>query len=318
MKIVLTAIVLLLLSVSAGAGERPKVVIVLIDGIPADVVESVSTPALDDIAGESGYTRAYVGGTPGEPSESPTVSSVGYSSLMTGTWSYKNNVWSNAIEAPNYDYWDMFRVAKHHDSQLVTSIYSTWTDNRTKLIGDGLPAAGGAKLDHYVDGFDLDTERFPVDPDSDYIREIDTVVADAAAAHIEEVGPDLSWVYLQYTDDVAHLYGDSPEFAAAVQFMDQQTGKIWRAVQEREAAHDEDWLVIVTTDHGRDAATGKDHGEQSERERTIWVVTNSDRLNERFYQYPAIVDILPSVAAHLGLTMPDEIRAQLDGQSFID
>jgi len=47
-------------------------------------------------------------------------------------------------------------------------------------------------------------------------------------------------------------------------------------------------------------------------------VTNSDRLNARFYQYPAIVDILPSVAVHLGLTMPDEIRAQLDGQSFID
>jgi len=73
----------------------------------------------------------------------------------------------------------------------------------------------------------------------------------------------------------------------------------------------------VTTDHGRDAATGKDHGGQSERERTTWIVTNSVSLNEHFTDTPAIVDILPSIAAHLELEMPAEIREQLDGRSFI-
>jgi hypothetical protein len=63
---------------------------------------------------------------------------------------------------------------------------------------------------------------------------------------------------------------------------------------------------------------GNDHGGQSERERTTWIVTNSDRLNERFEQEPAIVDILPSVATHLGLAIPDSVARELDGQSFID
>ena len=252
MKTLLVACWLLTSVVAQPQVATPKVVFVLVDGIAADTVEVVNTPYLDAIAGENGYARAFVGGEPGTDTESPTVSAVSYNSLLTGTWSNKNNVWSNAIEAPNYDYWDIFRIAKHHDPALRTAIFSTWTDNRTKLIGDGLADAGGAKLDHVVDGFDLDTDRFPVDELSLYIRDIDIVVADAAAEFIASDGPDLSWVYLQYTDDVAHLYGDSPEMSAAVEFMDQQIGKIWAAVERRQQSRDEDWLVLVTTDHGRD------------------------------------------------------------------
>jgi arylsulfatase A-like enzyme len=77
-------------------------------------------------------------------------------------------------------------------------------------------------------------------------------------------------------------------------------------------------MIVITTDHGRDAETGQGHGNQTERERTTWIVTNSDDLNERYYQTPAIVDILPSIAAHLDLEIPANVRDQLDGQSFID
>jgi arylsulfatase A-like enzyme len=100
--------------------------------------------------------------------------------------------------------------------------------------------------------------------------------------------------------------------------MDRYIGTIWDAVQKRQAAHDEDWLVILTTDHGRDSDTGKGHGGQTERERTTWIVTNSNDLNERFANMPAVVDILPSMVNHLKLDMPAAISEQLDGQSFIN
>ncbi len=297
---------------------KPKAIFIVVDGVPADVVEGVATPHLDSISGRHGYTRAYVGGAVGEESESPTISAVGYSSLLTGTWSNKNNVWDNSINDPNYDYWDIFRIAKAHDATLHTAIFSTWTDNRTKLLGDGLPEAGGHKLDYYADGFELDTGRFPHDAKADYIRNIDALVTEEAAAYVEANGPDLAWVYLQYTDDVAHDYGDSAELVAAVQLMDAQVGKIWAAVRKRQQSTKEDWLVIVTTDHGRDAETGKEHDGQSERERTIWIATNSKALNAHYHELPAIVDVLPSIATHLQLMMPETVRGQLDGQSFID
>jgi arylsulfatase A-like enzyme len=99
--------------------------------------------------------------------------------------------------------------------------------------------------------------------------------------------------------------------------MDGYVGGIWDAVKSR-ANRDEDWLVVVTTDHGRDAVDGREHGEQTERERTIWIVTNSERLNERFRNEPAVVDILPSIAEHMQLEIPAEVRRGLDGESFID
>jgi predicted AlkP superfamily pyrophosphatase or phosphodiesterase len=303
----------------AGAGEvSPKAVFIIVDGIPADVLEKVKTPNIDAISGESGYTRAYVGGEIGGASESPTVSSVGYHSLLTGTWANKHNVWTNDIKAPNYQYWDVFRIAKNHDAALHTAVFSTWEDNRTKLIGDGLPQAGGNKIDHHVDGLEKDTEQFPHDFLSDYIRDIDQRVTAAAAAYIGNSGPDLTWVYLQYTDDIGHRFGDSDAQVAAVELMDARVGEIWRSVLQRQREFAEDWLVIVTTDHGRDAGSGRGHGGQSERERTTWIATNSNKLNARFRQRPAIVDIMPSLAAHLQLSIPKTIAGQLDGQSFID
>jgi predicted AlkP superfamily pyrophosphatase or phosphodiesterase len=296
----------------------PKTVFIIVDGIPADVIESVETPNLDAIARRGGYTRAYVGGEAGGETESPTISAVGYQSLITGTWANKHNVWDNDVAAPNYDYWDIFRIAKHADPALRTAIFSTWTDNRTKLVGDGLEAAGGAKIDYAFDGLELDTTRYPHDPLDEYIEDVDAAVAAEAARYILARAPDLSWVYLQNTDDIAHRFGDGEEFDAAVQLMDQQVGAIWQAVESRMATGDEDWLVIVTTDHGRDAIDGREHGEQTARERTTWIVTNSDRLNDHFLADPAVVDILPSIVTHMHLAVPADVQAGLDGRSFID
>jgi len=307
-------------AVHASEGEplmNPKVVFVIADGIPADVIERVHTPALDQIAAVGGYGRAYVGGPVGTPAESPTVSATGYMGLLTGTWANKHGVMENYDLSPNYSYWDIFRLAKTVNPALTTGLYSTWTDNRTALLGDGQEAAGGTKLDYVVDGLEKDKSLFSDLMESERIKRIDEKVADAAALGLSEQGPDLTWVYLQYTDDIGHEFGDSEEMDAAVAWVDEQVAKIWSAVESRQQSGREDWLVIVTTDHGRDEATGRDHGGQTERERTTWIVTNSHRLQPAFYNKPAIVDIYPSIADHLRLDIPEAVRQGLDGSSFM-
>ena len=163
--------------------SQPKAIVILMDGIPADVLESVDTPTIDAISAEGGYRRGYVGGTIGAPSESPTISAVGYQTMLTGTWANKHNVYNNDIEAPNYAYWDFFRIAKTANPQLKTALFSTWEDNRTKLLGDGLAEAGGHKLDYFYDGLEHQTAAYPHDAEANYIKAIDQAVAEDAVRH---------------------------------------------------------------------------------------------------------------------------------------
>ena len=318
----ITALIWLTLTATHGAAlaeptPSPKAVFVIVDGIPADVIERVATPHLDAIASAGAYARAQMGGPVGEPGETPTVSAPGYMSLVTGTWANKHNVYENYNLSPNYDYWNIFRVAKAVSAAIKIGIFSTWTDNRTVLLGEGQPGAGDWRFDYVADGFEKDEKRFPPQPSDKHIALIDALVAEDAANVIAQQGPDLSWVYLQHTDDIGHEFGDSEAFDSAVADMDTHVGRIWDAVQVRQAAHPEDWLVIVTTDHGRDAETGREHGGHTERERTIWIATNSQRLTPDFYAIPTIVDIYPSIAAHLGITIPEQVARHLDGASFI-
>lgn len=305
---------ILALALLPGTGvyaQQKKAVFIIVDGISADVIEEMKTPALTEIAKEGKYLRAHLGGDKEDYSQTPTVSAVGYNSLITGVWYNKHNVGGNSILAPNYNYQNIFRIFKAQYPQKKTAIYSSWTDNRTKLVQDQY-------LDIKFDGYELDTVKFPQDKTRDFMERIDNQVATDAANSIRTEAPDLSWVYLEYTDDMGHAFGDSEQFHTAISKMDEKVGRIWKAIQYREKAFKEEWILVITTDHGRDERSGKGHGGQSPRQRSGWIVTNEPQLNNYAqYYYPGIVDIMPTVAKFINLQIPRDIRMENDGISLI-
>jgi predicted AlkP superfamily pyrophosphatase or phosphodiesterase len=301
-------------SVATAQVKVKKALFIIADGIPADAIEKLATPNLNAIARVGGYFRTHVGGDKDAYNQTPTISAVGYNSLLTGTWVNKHNVWDNDIAAPNYNYPTIFRLLKDQYPNKKIGVYSSWLDNRTKLVGDGMTATRSMHVDYHADGFELDTINFKHDKESAYMHRIDERVIADASASIRKDAPDLSWVYLEYTDDMGHQHGDSPQYYAAIQMMDKQVGKIWEAIQYRQKNFNEEWLIFITTDHGRDEKTGHNHGGQSMRQRSTWMFTNAKGLNAyQKYYHPGIVDIMPTIARFMNIAIPVNFKREIDG-----
>ena len=315
MKTRILALLCLLLAGAASAQTR-KAVFIIVDGVPADMIERLHTPAIDEIAARGAYARAYTGGEVGGYSQTPTISAIGYTNLLTATWMNKHNVDGNSNLRPNYNYWTIFRIAKEQPKEFRTALYSSWTDNRTVLLGEGKPETGHLKIDFVCDGYELDTVRFPKREKDLQIFDIDEHVAREAARGIANDAPDLSWVYLWYTDDAGHFEGNGAFFDEYTLKADRQIGQIWEAVRYREEHFDEEWMVVVTTDHGR-TENGYGHGGQSARERTTWVATNRP-VNSHFHSPGlAITDIAPSICRFMGFDVPRDVLWEQDGMPFI-
>lgn len=296
--------------------KTSKAIFIIIDGVPADQIEQLKPATIYEIAGQGGYARAYTGGEIGRYSETATISAIGYTNLLTATWYNKHNVGGNDNLKPNYNYWTIFRIAKEQSRNFKTGLYSSWTDNRTVLIGEGKPETNNLKIDYVKDGYDLDTIRFPHKDDYYHVYDIDEVVSKEAAKSIREDAPDMSWVYLWYTDDAGHFKGNGKYFDEYVMKAGGQIKRIWDAVKYREANFDEEWMVIVTTDHGREE-NGCGHGGQSERERTTWISTNVP-VNSHFTSGRlAIMDIAPSICRYMGFEVPQAVLWEQDGMPFI-
>ncbi|CAN5483404.1 hypothetical protein BH10BAC2_BH10BAC2_11300 [soil metagenome] len=310
-------IAFLLLITIEGFAQQKKAVFILIDGIPADLIEKLNTPTIKAISKEGGFVHAWCGGEKGTYNETPTISAVGYTTILTGTWVNKHNVWDNDGIKENYNYKTIFRYLKDVDPSKKTAIFSTWLDNRTILCGDGLPETNNLKFDYAFDGLELDTVHYPHDKNADYIKHIDDTVSTVAGEYIKVNGPDLSWVYLEHTDDMGHRYGDSKQYYDAIEAADARIKKVWDAIQYRKKQFGEDWLIVVTTDHGRDSS-GHNHGGQSDREKKGWIATNAKNLNAEFRAGPASqADIMPAIATFMQVGIPKENVMEIDGTSFI-
>lgn len=292
-----------------------KTVYVIIDGVPANMIERMYLPNIQEIASRGAYGRSYVGGRVGEYDQTPTISAVGYTDLLTGTWLNKHNVPGNDNLDPNYNYWTLFRIAKAQDREVKTGLFSSWTDNRTVLIGEGKPETDSLVIDYVKDGYEFDNVNFPKREHELQIFDIDEYVSKQAAECIRNEAPDFSWVYLWYTDDAGHIFGNGDIFDESVVLADKQIGRIWEAVKYREENFNEEWMMIATTDHGRDI-TGYGHGGQSARERTTWVAVNQP-VNERMTSgKSAITDINPSICKFMDFNVPADIEREQDGTSF--
>ncbi len=292
----------LALTAPAGAApaKTPKAIVLGIDGGTADELERQDLPALQGIAERGLYSRT----TLAVPPLDLTVSGVGWATMATGVWPDKHDVHANS--------WPDSRLARYPsvldrlsrtDARLRTAGFAVWgpmVDEATP----GLPILGT--------GLDV-REQLPDD----------VALGRRVGAWIRDADVDATFLQFDDVDQVGHGTGSSgPAYAEQLRRTDAAVGAVLAGIRARPTYAREDWLVIVSSDHGHNPEGG--HGGPRPRERTTYVLAQGGRVRHEggglvpggsvIAPERKLVDIAPSVLDHLGITA--EPSWELDGRPF--
>ena len=277
-------------TVHAQSMTDPRVLVIGIDGVRVDMLERAATPMLDSLAAAGFFSdeaRTRV----------RTVSGPGWSSMLTGVRTEKHGVDSNDFHGNRYAEWpDFLTRLERERPELGTFAVLDWpplgtTDSGGPLISDAIDVK--VNLDGEADGY----------------GPADSASVAAAVEHLRSADVHAAFVYLGDPDVVSHETDSfSSEYRASIERADSQVGELVTALRARPGYGSENWLILVSTDHGRNDAGG--HGGNSPSETTIFFLAAGPAVAPgRTDCPPDITDVAATALAHMGIVTED-----LDGK----
>jgi len=289
------------------AGKR--VLFIGVDGCRADALSAAMerglAPQVKMLSeSEHGlFTRKfYAGGELDAPTHQPTVSGPGWSSLLTGVWMDRHGVKNNRFIGGRFQSYSHFmRHIKEVQPKAFCASFADWPPIHD-FIADG----------SRIDGAEFLDVKFTSTPDANrhFVDhpETDIEVREAALKTLRESNPDVMFVYFGQVDEYGHgevdsranFSPDSTLYLNAISHVDSHIGELLRTMRARPRFMDENWLVLITTDHG---GRGNSHGGDSDEERKIWLAAHGvglpreKLLNEATPQ----TALVPMIYQHLGI-----------------
>ncbi len=225
---------------SLWASQPRKVLIIGIDGLRTDALQQANTPYLDALIASGFYTYESW-------HEGITVSGPSWSTIMCGVEFPKHGVTSNSYSGSNYNNYPYFtKRAKECLPDLYQVQIVQWAPMSDNVYND----AWDQKI-KVCDGCGANS-------------------VSAAQTQLQNANLDVMFVYFDECDLTGHSTGFSPlnpAYINAIQTVDGHVGSIMNALQSRPNYAQEDWIVLITTDHG---GIGTGHGGNTSTERKIW------------------------------------------------
>ncbi len=286
-----------------------RVLLIGIDGCRADAVAAAMerglAPQLKSLCESAGGLMSrtfYAGGEKDTPTHQPTISGPGWSSLLTGVWFDRHHVKDNRFLGARFQSYSHFmRRIKEVKPAAYCASLADWPPIHDS-IADGSRDQGKEFLDVKFTCAPDATRHFVDNPEKDI------VVRDEALKTLRTQDPDAMFVYFGQVDEFGHgaidsragFSPDSTLYLNAISHVDSHIGELLRAMRARPQFVDEDWLVLITTDHG---GRGNSHGGDSDDERHIWLLASGRNLpvEELTTQPMPQTRLVPMIYQHLGI-----------------
>lgn len=261
-----------------------KVLLIGLDGIRTDILAQANTPNIDALIADGTYSDDAL-------TRMPTVSGPGWSSMTNGVWVEKHKVEGNEFSANDYaTYPDFLTRLEQIDPAFNTFAVLDWPPL-------GTTASGGPMISDAID------VKINIDGDSLGYDVADSLTAVRAAEYLAQEDPDAAVAYFGNTDVVGHDTNSlSDEYRASIETADRYVGQLIAALKQRPTYAEEDWLILMSTDHGR-RDDGGHGGPSAEEKRILYLASGPSALKGTPAETPEIIDIAVTALTHLDVTI---------------
>lgn len=264
-------------------GDDAKVLYIVIDGMRHDAINEDLTPNIWNLiqTGNTAWTTTGI-------NENITWSGPNWSTLLTGVHHQKHNVKDNFFVDPRFEAWpNIFYRLESTYIDFSTASFVNWEPVNDIIIRNC--------ADMQMSGSDASME---------------------AAANVvlgNDYAIDLLFVGFNNVDAAGHASGftpNNPLYASAVLETDERVGSMLESLQSRTTFAEENWLIVITTDHGGEGL-GHTGNSSNPNIRNSFIVMSGVSIATpgRFENDPELVDVPTTILKFYGITSD-----ALDGQ----
>ena len=244
-----------------------KVIVIGYDGCRADSLKYVEGSAFSGIgkmlADGASLNIGYCGGVNyPEENTQKTSTAPGWCSIMTGEWADKHGITGNGI-TKTMEYKTLMTSLTENGVIDSASFITSWdghfvTDDSTYKDEKAYCEENGINVSF------------------NYCLE-DVASANTAIKDIKQDDcSDFIFAIYEGTDHAGHTFGFStngPIYEAGFVLNDILAYRTLKAIENRDNYESEDWLIIITSDHG---GYGTGHGGPTIQERMTFILTNKE------------------------------------------
>jgi hypothetical protein len=281
MKSALFPLVLLIGTALSQAQLTNKVLIIGIDGTMISALAVARTPNLEALKSNGCYTVRAV-------THPVTHSAACWSSMFTGVWGDKHlvNDPNNSFTGNNFArYPSFFQRLETFNANLNTVCFARWAPLLTVVPEADVKTAFSS----------------------------DAAITVETCRQLTNGNSDVLYTILLDVDSAGHSYGWGPtitNYVKAIETADGQVGEMIKALYARRTYTNENWLVIVLTDHG------EHDNPDPEKSRVTWhIVAGPSAARGVMWPSPSIVDLCATVLTHIGVPIDPawNLDARLEG-----
>lgn len=275
--------------------REKKVLTIAVDGLRPDALIAANAPNIDSLldgtffgtGGPSGIFATYA------QSEHLTFSGPGWGAYMTGLHVDRHGADTNDFQNVVPGTTDWFSPLEAFDPSLNTHRVLTWQIASTS----------------FTSGADT-AENF------EYSSNGDQLMTNRVVQWMQNPATDALMTFFSDVDSAGHTYGfspTSPQYLAEIANTDAQIGQMMNAMKARPTFANEDWLVILTSDHG---GIGTGHSGGLPAQRTIpFIVAGPLATTVLPQAHPRQVDVAATVLTYFGAPIPSNYDGHAIGLS---